>query len=92
MVFVFTSPVPTRLPRASSHHLPTLLATVSRSPSITTAISHIYNDMDIAFDATWCPTCSRQILPKRIQVPAIPHGQPPAAAPAPSLSLPTSRE
>ena len=78
------------LVRASSHHLLTLLATVSRPPSITTAISHIYNDMDIAFDATWCPTCSRQILPKRIQVPAIP--QPPAAAPATPLSLPTSRK
>ncbi|KAI0087022.1 hypothetical protein BDY19DRAFT_986340 [Irpex rosettiformis] len=44
--------------------------------------------MDIAFDTTWCPTCSRQILPKRIQVPVTP--QPPAAAPAPPPSSPIS--
>ncbi|KAI0344390.1 hypothetical protein BDW22DRAFT_1406132 [Trametopsis cervina] len=44
--------------------------------------------MDIAFDTTWCPTCSRQILPKRIQVPITP--QPPAAAPAPPPSSPTT--
>ncbi|KAI0744381.1 hypothetical protein BC629DRAFT_1599570 [Irpex lacteus] len=45
--------------------------------------------MDIAFDTTWCPTCSRQILPKRIQVP-VTH-QPLAAAPAPPPSSPTSQ-
>ncbi|KAI0696421.1 hypothetical protein BC835DRAFT_1305610 [Cytidiella melzeri] len=45
--------------------------------------------MDIAFDTTWCPTCSRQILPKRIQVPVAPL--PSAAAPAPPPCSPTSQ-
>ncbi|CAL1712279.1 unnamed protein product [Somion occarium] len=39
---------------------------------------------DIAFDTTWCPVCSRQILPKRIQIPLAPP--PPPATPAPPPS------
>ncbi|KZT73891.1 hypothetical protein DAEQUDRAFT_761842 [Daedalea quercina L-15889] len=39
--------------------------------------------MDIAFDTTWCPVCSRQILPKRYYVPINP-------APAVPPSSPTS--
>ncbi|EKM51713.1 uncharacterized protein PHACADRAFT_177136 [Phanerochaete carnosa HHB-10118-sp] len=55
--------------------------------------------MDIAFDTTWCPTCSRQILPKRIQVPVnapVPaptddQSQPlQQAAPAPPPTTPTA--
>ncbi|KAI0927024.1 hypothetical protein AcV5_007669 [Taiwanofungus camphoratus] len=42
--------------------------------------------MDIAFDSTWCPVCSRQILPKRYYVPINPQPQ----APAPPPSSPTS--
>ncbi|KAH8096994.1 hypothetical protein BXZ70DRAFT_1065753 [Cristinia sonorae] len=37
--------------------------------------------MDIPFDSSWCPICSRQILPKRFQVPIAP---PPVLAPAPA--------
>lgn len=52
--------------------------------------------MDIAFDTAWCPTCSRQILPKRIQVPLNPaptaptDAQQPQAAPAPPPTTPTA--
>ncbi|KIP08597.1 hypothetical protein PHLGIDRAFT_117103 [Phlebiopsis gigantea 11061_1 CR5-6] len=53
--------------------------------------------MDIAFDTTWCPVCSRQILPKRIQVPIQPPSeqpqppqQPPATTPAPPPTTPTA--
>ncbi|CCM06495.1 uncharacterized protein FIBRA_08765 [Fibroporia radiculosa] len=42
--------------------------------------------MDIAFDTTWCPVCSRQILPKRYYVPIVPPSQAPAVPP----SSPTS--
>ncbi|KAH9936196.1 uncharacterized protein B0H18DRAFT_867917, partial [Fomitopsis serialis] len=38
--------------------------------------------MDIAFDTTWCPVCSRQILPKRYYVPINPPQQAPAAPPS----------
>ncbi|GBE84837.1 hypothetical protein SCP_0700170 [Sparassis crispa] len=36
--------------------------------------------MDLDFDTTWCPVCSRQIVPKRIHVPI----QPPQPPPLPS--------
>ncbi|KAH9841460.1 uncharacterized protein C8Q71DRAFT_330608 [Rhodofomes roseus] len=38
--------------------------------------------MDIAFDTTWCPVCSRQILPKRYYVPINPPQQAPAVPPS----------
>ncbi|OCH87942.1 hypothetical protein OBBRIDRAFT_117504 [Obba rivulosa] len=44
--------------------------------------------MDISFDSTWCPVCSRQIVPKRTLVP-VPPPQP-AATPAPPPSSPSS--
>ncbi|THH30540.1 hypothetical protein EUX98_g3654 [Antrodiella citrinella] len=44
--------------------------------------------MDIAFDFSWCPVCSRQILPKRYQVPIPQH---PTSAPAPPPSSPVSQ-
>ncbi|TCD62878.1 hypothetical protein EIP91_006261 [Steccherinum ochraceum] len=48
--------------------------------------------MDIAFDSSWCPVCSRQILPKRIQVPITPPApQAPAPAPAVPPSSPVSQ-
>ncbi|KAF7800069.1 hypothetical protein EIP86_011312 [Pleurotus ostreatoroseus] len=43
--------------------------------------------MDISFDTTWCPVCSRQILPKRIQVPVAPVNAPLTPAPPPSPTL-----
>ncbi|KAI1790195.1 hypothetical protein LXA43DRAFT_891550 [Ganoderma leucocontextum] len=32
--------------------------------------------VDIPFDSIWCPVCSRQIVPKRIHVPVLPHPTP----------------
>ncbi|EMD40173.1 hypothetical protein CERSUDRAFT_112384 [Gelatoporia subvermispora B] len=44
--------------------------------------------MEISFDSTWCPVCSRQIVPKRMLVPVAPPQ--PAATPAPPPSSPSS--
>ncbi|OJT14918.1 hypothetical protein TRAPUB_8524 [Trametes pubescens] len=38
--------------------------------------------VDIPFDSVWCPVCSRQIVPKRIHLPAQPAPQPTPAPPA----------
>ncbi|KAI0079528.1 hypothetical protein K474DRAFT_626252 [Panus rudis PR-1116 ss-1] len=49
---------------------------------------------DIAFDTTWCPVCSRQILPKRITVPAtqpVPPPTTPAPPPSPTSHAPARR-
>ncbi|KAI8978754.1 hypothetical protein BD414DRAFT_530481 [Trametes punicea] len=39
--------------------------------------------VDIPFDSTWCPVCSRQIVPKRMHLPILNHTTPqPIPAPA----------
>lgn len=50
-----------------------------RSPAFT--LPHTTMD-DISFDTTWCPVCSRQILPKRYYVPIQPQPQAPAVPPS----------
>ncbi|RPD62546.1 hypothetical protein L226DRAFT_329125, partial [Lentinus tigrinus ALCF2SS1-7] len=49
--------------------------------------------VDIPFDAIWCPSCNRQIVPKRLSVPVHPHPTPappalPTAAPPKTSQLP----
>ncbi|KZT11936.1 uncharacterized protein LAESUDRAFT_641577 [Laetiporus sulphureus 93-53] len=48
--------------------------------------------MDIAFDTTWCPVCSRQILPKRYYVPIQPQPQAPVVPPSSPTSDPKSHD
>ncbi|EMD31684.1 hypothetical protein CERSUDRAFT_88826 [Gelatoporia subvermispora B] len=38
--------------------------------------------MEISFDSTWCPVCSRQIVPKRMLVPVPPPHAPPPSSPS----------
>ncbi|KAJ3489985.1 hypothetical protein NLI96_g1741 [Meripilus lineatus] len=48
--------------------------------------------MDIAFDACYCPVCTREILPKRIQVPVAPPTPPSPAPPPSSPTQPTKSD
>ncbi|KAI0731931.1 hypothetical protein C8Q72DRAFT_775253 [Fomitopsis betulina] len=48
--------------------------------------------MDIAFDTTWCPVCSRQILPKRYYVPINATHSAPVVPPSSPTSEPKAND